>query len=278
MTRRGGLCAALSMTLGTVLGGLFVLDWRGCFAPQTRAIATLEHAEGLVRHLPRHTWSWNWIGRGAGVAQFDTVATGEQGRAVLKYYDGTLLEIGRGAMVVIGDPFKGIDLKLLHGSDRVRVLKKGTAVSKTHPTLTWTPVSETTIRNPSKVLVADSPQHILPNLDLPPEPILKTPEDGWLFDLTQKTPDAVPLRLEWKPSSARQRYEVRVGDKVFTVSQPQLSIQNLPKGKYAWSVRAFASNGVRSPASESRVFEIRRGASLHQPVVLPVKIGTIRKR
>lgn len=125
-----------------------------------------------------------------------------------------------------------------------------------------------------------------------PSTEVESPESGEILQLGESDnpllkwkapdipqPDPAPGSRAPAATESIESYEVTLratdgkgGVRKLKSITPELSLKNLPPGKYTWTVQYITSRGRRSPTSEARSIELKEVAAIPVPSIFPVII------
>lgn len=111
------------LALSVAFSMAFWADLQGYFSAAPNPVASLVFADGTVRRLAAGQMTWDRAGRGTLFAKNDTISTGEGASAKLLFDAGGEVDLGPGAMVVIGGDLEDLRLNFLSGTAKVRIAK-----------------------------------------------------------------------------------------------------------------------------------------------------------
>jgi len=100
----------------------------------------------------------------------------------------------------------------------------------------------------------------------------EAPADGMGKEtvLSWEVPSPPKNNAKLQPASFEVYFKGASGTKVLKTNDPALALNQLPRGKHEWSVRALTSDGRRGPASEMRQIDVREPAKIPKPTIFPV--------
>jgi hypothetical protein len=243
-----------------------VADIKGWFRQTGQPIATLSFSQGTVKRLPKNELGWDYAHVGSGFAEGDAISVGESGQAKLLFQNGSLLELSEGSMMVIGSgENEKLQLRFTTGQAKFRMAKNDfrnlievtetrndkdpgqrsssvavEVIDPSHATSESHVPGRKTSRRKSDLSI--NSDQVLMATQLPRAPIPNSPTNGALLFLST----GEPLTLSWAGDSSgpqAKSYEVAIRlvsetePKIYKTDQNTLKVDQLPIGKYVWSVR-----------------------------------------
>ena len=276
-----------------------VADIKGWFRQTGQPIATLTLSQGTVKRLPKNDLGWDYAQAGSGFAEGDAISVGETGQAKLLFKNGSLLELSEGSMMVIGSgDNEKLQLRFTTGQAKFRMAKKDFRnlievtearhdknANATSPSVAVEvvdtsqaiPVSEPHVArktSPRKSDLTANSDQVLMATQLPKAPIPSSPTNDALLYLSSDE----SLALSWTADSSgpqAKSYEVAIRlvsetePKIYKTDRNIIKIDQLPAGKYVWSIRGVGDSGLRGAASPTAHLELNRIAIVDAPPVIP---------
>ena len=293
------IALALLPIVAVVFLTVLIADIKGWWRTEGESMATLTFVSGTVRRLPKSELGWDYAHVGSGFNEGDAISVGETGMAKLTFKNGNILELSEGSMMVIssGENQK-LELRFSTGQAKFHLAKKefrnmvevtetrenlnapkdapNRAVSVEIDTAQNDVSSEARIVAPKKTsrkksaLTVNSDQ-VLMTTQLPNAPIVNSPSNGASLFLSTGEPLVLTWTNDSKGATAKS-YEIAIrgtnetDPKIYKSEVNSLKIDQLPPGKYVWSVRGVDDHGLRGAASPASHLDLSRIAAEPTPV------------
>ncbi|MCM2277246.1 MAG: hypothetical protein NDJ89_04165 [Oligoflexia bacterium] len=250
----------------------FVAEVSGLFVGIARPIGEVRAAQGAVNRLPGDDFVWYRMARGGRFAQGDAIATGESSTAVLALSRGGTVELPPGALVVFRESEAELKLEFLRG--------RGRRSSPVSGELAEFVVEEARIAPARDSIFSGGA--LLSVERLPPVPELLEPGLDSAVDFDRVRSFVLrwrrPQRLDM--STAPARYELAFGPfdaddtgiRTFRVAREEFRVEELPAGRYVWSVRSVGADGSVGPFAPAHRLEVLERRTLKEPRYLPPRI------